>query len=192
MCHDGQREGDAFRRGLWRVLDLQDPRLGLAQKRRAREQAAGMAVGPAAQQQQVEHGQPHAVPRREDADEGLFVLIGEFLRIVEVLDVDWEDLWFAELGGDLVQNFRLDQAVVAIFVVERDEALVGVEDLPLVELELGVAVGLLEECLAQDLGQRAARDGDAEDSMAAYRGILGVEDVCAEGGRKLTDALEGV
>ena len=142
-----------------------------------------MAIRPAAEQQQIEHGQPHAVACGKDADEGLLVLVSQFLGIVEILDVDGEDLGLAEFGGDLVQDLCLHKTVVAVFVIKGDEALIRIEYLPLVELDFAFAVCLLQQSLTQDLRERPARHGDAKNSMSAERGILSFQHTEGEGAR---------
>lgn len=81
-------------------------------------------------------------------------------------------------------------------MIEGNAALVGVEDLPLAEVGrvLGSAIGGREQGFGERLGQRASRDGDAEDGRIASEGSpLRVEDVFAEvRGEVLVDVREGV
>jgi len=65
-------------------------------------------------------------------------------------------------------------------MIEGHGALVGVEDLPLVELYLSLAIGFLEKRVRKRLGQGAAGDGNTENLVALERSVLGVENV---GGR---------
>lgn len=192
VLHNGQRQRNALGRRLGRVLDAEHPGVRLAELRVAGEQAASVAVGPAAQQQEVEERELDAVAGGEDGDEGLFVGVGGFLRVVEEGLVDGEDFGRAEGGRDLGEELFLHELVVGVFVGERDAALVGVEDLPLAEVGGGVVVGG-EEGFGEDFGEGAAGDGDAEGVVAGDGFVLGFEDVFAQVGREvLVDVGEGV
>lgn len=114
---DGQGEGDAAGWGLGRVLNRGHPGVGLAQQWVAGKQAAGMAIGTGAEQQEVEDGKLHGIAAREGTHQELLVLVGELLRIVEVLGVDGVDDGPADPLGDAVQQLRLQQAVIAVLVV---------------------------------------------------------------------------
>jgi len=72
-------------------------------------------------------------------------------------DVDGVDGRLSHLRGDLVEELVLQEPVVGVFVVEGHGALVGEEDLPLVELD-GVfwRGGLREEGLREGLREGAA------------------------------------
>lgn len=189
---NGQREGDAPGRGLGRVLDGGDPGVGLAQERVAREQAAGVAVGAGAEQQQVEDGQLDGVAAGERPDQQLLVLVGELLGVVEVLGVDGVDGGRALLGRDPVEQVLLQQAVVAVLVVERDGALVAEEDLPLAPVHaVVVGLGRRQQRRRQRLRQRPARHAHLEGAVARKAGVLALDDVGAQRGRQGVDALEG-
>jgi hypothetical protein len=190
--YDGEGEGDALGWGLGRVGNGQDPGVLFAQEIGAGEQATGVAVGTASKKEQVEERQLDAVACSENADQSLLVLVGQLLHVVEVLDVDGVHLGRAQLGGYLVQELLLHQLVVAVLVVERHGALVGVEDFPLVELHLSIALGLLQERLGERLGQRSARDGDAKDLMTFERRVLRIEDVGAQARGELIHVIERV
>ncbi|TLS28666.1 hypothetical protein PpBr36_00442 [Pyricularia pennisetigena] len=172
----GQGQGDAARRGLGAVLDGGDPGARLAQQLVAGEQAAGVAVGAAAEQQQVEDRELDAVAAGEAADQGLLVAVGQLLRVVEDLGVDGVH---GRLGPlDLVQQLLLEQAIVGVLVVKRHGALVGEEYLPLVPAHRGLAGRRGgEEGLRQGLGEGAARDGDLEDIVSCYAGVLALDDI---------------
>lgn len=158
----------------------------------SREQTAGMSIGPAAQQQQIEDGQLDAIPRGEAVHEELLVLIGQLLDVIQLRDVDGVHDGLAHVGGDLVEQLGLQEAVVGVGVVEGHGALVGEEDLPLVELDrVFGGAGRGQERLGQGLGQRAARHGDLEDLMSLNAGILTLHYVCSQTGREGVDGREG-
>lgn len=123
----------------------------------AREQRARMPIWSTAKQDEVEDGQLDGVALGEVADEELLVLVCHFLDVIEVRDIDGVDGGGAELGGDLVEEFRFQQRVVAVGVVEGHGALVGEEDLPFREVDGVVGGGGGgEERGGEGLGERAA------------------------------------
>nr|POE77455.1 upf0656 protein [Quercus suber] len=195
VADDGQAQADALGRGFGGVGDGQDPGVGLAQGGVVGEQRAGVAVGPAAQQDEVEERQLDGVARGEDGHQLLLVLVRQLLHVVQVLRVDGEDLGRGGAGGDLVQQFFLHQLVVRVLMIERHAALIGVEDLPLLELDAVVGVlggGRGEEGFGQRLGEGAAGDGDAEDIVTFDGFGLLLEDILAEvGGQIIVDRGEG-
>lgn len=99
-----------------------------------REEGAGVAVGAAAQKDEVEDGEADGVTAGEAADERLFVLVGEFLGIVEVGGVDGMDGGLL-VGGDLVEELGFQEAIVGVGVVEGHGTLVCEEDFPLGEVD---------------------------------------------------------
>lgn len=193
---NGQSEGNALRRGLGRVGLSSNPSVLFAQQVVAREERASVAVGTAAQQDEIEDGKLDAVLAGKLAHQVLLVEIGEFLGVVifDVLLVDGVDDGRAELGGDLGDQLVLQQAVVALLVVEGYGALVGEENVPLGELGdiLGGTIAGGEEGLGQDGGQGTTGDSDAEAIVAGKGGILAAEDVAAQLRRKSVGAGEAV
>lgn len=134
MVDDGEGESDALRGRLGRVVDGSNPGAGLAKQRVAGEERAGVAIGAAAEEEEIEDGQANRVAAGEASDEGLLVLVGEFLKVVQVLSVDCVDSGLLTLG-DLVQKLLLEKGIVGIVVVEGNSALVGEEDLPASEID---------------------------------------------------------
>lgn len=141
-----------------------------------------MAVGPAAEEHEVENRELDAVLGGEDAHQLLLVQVGELLGIIvtDVVGVDAVDFGGAHLRGDLADQLVLQQTEVAVGMVEGHGPLVGEEDVPLGELR-GVfergAVADSQEGLGQDGWQGATRDGQAEASMAVQGMVLAAEDV---------------
>lgn len=192
---DGQAEGDALRWGLGRVGNAQAPGVRLAQQGVLGEERAGVAVGAAAQQDEVKQRQLDRVAGGKGGDEELFVLVGAFLGVVEVLLVNGVDFGLAQLlRGDLGQQLVLEQLVVAVLVVQRHAALVGKEYLPLAEVGRvgGAAVALGQQGLRQRFGQRATRHGHAEGRMPLNGAVLLGEHVLAECGCELGHRREAV
>lgn len=192
---DGQAQGDALWRGLGRVGDAEDPGVGFAQQRVLGEEGAGVAVGAAAEEHEVEEGQLDRVAGSKDGDERLFVLVGALLGVVEVFFLDGVDLGRAELSlVNLVQQLVLEQSVVAVLVVQRHAALVGEEDFPLVEVDRvgGAAVAFGQQCLGERLGQRTTRDSDSKGAVTLDSGLLLGEDVLAQGGSQFGNAGKAV
>lgn len=72
----GQGQCDALGRRLGAVLDGGNPGGSLAQEFVAGEQRAGVAIGAAAEQQEVEDGQTDRITAGKRADEDLLVVIG--------------------------------------------------------------------------------------------------------------------
>lgn len=154
---DGQRQGDSLGGRLGRVLDGGDPGVGLAEQLVAGEEGAGVAVGPAAEQQQVKDGQADRVARGEAGDERLLVLVGELLDVAEVLRVDGVHGGGLLVRGQLVEQLGLDQGVVGLGVVQRHRALVGEEDFPLGKVDrVFGARGGSQQRRGERLGQRAS------------------------------------
>lgn len=179
-----QGKGDALRRGLGRVCLRRNPSILLAKQGMAREERAGVAIGAAAQEDEIEGGQLDAVLGGKLAHQILLIEICEFLRIVilNVLLVDGVDDRCAELERDLGDELVVQQTVVAILMVERYGALVGEEDVPLGELG-GIfreAIAGGEEGFGQDGRQGAAGDGEAEGAVPGKSGILAAEDVASQ------------
>lgn len=102
---DGQTQGDTLRWGLGRVGDAEDPSVGFAEKGVLGEERAGVAIGAAAEENEIEEGKLDRVAGGEDGNELLFVLVGALLSIVKVFLLDGVDLGLAELFlVDLVQQ----------------------------------------------------------------------------------------
>lgn len=68
VCNDGKGQGDSLRRRLGRIFNWCDPGVGFAQQLVVGEEGAGVAVGSAAEQEEVEDGQAHRVARSKAAD----------------------------------------------------------------------------------------------------------------------------
>lgn len=155
----------------------------------AGEEGASVAVGAAAQEDQVEHRDLDAVASSKSLDKRLLVLVGQFLNVIEVLGVDGVDGRLAHFGGDLVEQLGLEEAVVAVLMVEGNGALVGKEDVPFGKVDSAFAGG--DEGLGENLGERTARDGDAEGVVALKGLVLGVDDVDAQALCELVVVREG-
>lgn len=190
---DGQRQGDSLGGRLGRVLDGGDPGVGLAEQLVAGEEGAGVAVGPAAEQQQVKDGQADRVAGGEAGDERLLVLVGELLDVAEVLRVDCVHGGGLLVRGQLVEQLGLDQGVVGVLVVQRHRALVGEEDFPLGEVDrVFGAGGGRQQGRGERLGQRASRHGHLEDAVSLNTGVLALDYVCAQSLCEGIGAREGV
>lgn len=188
---DGEGQRDALRGRLGGVLDGCDPGVGLAQQRMSGEERAGMSVGSAAEEEQVEDGQADRVAGGEAAHERLLVLISQNLRVAEVLDIDRVDGRALALRK-LVEKLRLEEGVVGIGVVEGHGALVSEEDLPLGEVNHIVrAGGRGQEGGGEGLGEGPAGDSDLEDAVAGDACVLALDYVRAQGGCEGLDAGEG-
>ena len=192
MGNHRQSQRNSLGGRLRRIRNGRNPRIGLPQQFMFGEQAAGMAIRSATQQQQVEDGQTHGIPRRKAPHERLLVLVGELLDVVEVLLVNGVDGGLG-VAGDLVEEFRLEEGVVGVFVVEGHGALVGEEDFPFGEVDdVFGAGGRRQQSGGEGFGQGAAGDGDLEGVVALDACLLGLDDVGAEGGGEGVDAGEGV
>lgn len=179
-----QGKSDALRRGLGGVCLSSNPSVLLAEQSVAREERAGVTIGAAAQEDEIEGGQLDTVLGGKLAHQILLVEVCQFLRVViaNVLLVDGVDDRGAELGGDLGDELVVQQAVVAVLVVEWYCALVGEEDVPLGELG-GIFRGAIaggEEGFCQNGGQGATGDGEAEGTVPGESGVLAAEDVASQ------------
>lgn len=192
VVDDREGKGDALRGRLGGVVDGRDPGAGLAEEGVAGEERAGMAVRAAAEEEEVEDGQADRVAGGEAGDEGLLVLVGELLEVIEVGDVDGVDFGLL-VGGELVEQLGLEEGVVGVGVVEGHGALVGEEDFPAGEVDLVVGPGGGgKERLGERLGERAAGHGDLEGAVAGEAGVLSLNNVEAEGRCEGVDAGESV
>lgn len=160
------------------------------------KERARVSVGSTAEEDEIEEGQFDGVALGEDGNESLLVLIGAFLRIVETLLVNGEDFGPAQCLGDVVEEIFLHESVVGVFVVERDDAFVGVENFPLgkVGSVFGSAIGRREEGFGESFGERTSGDGYAKGSVVTAEGfVLGFEDVLSQvRSQVLVDVGEGV
>ena len=191
------REGkrDTAGRGLGRVSDVRDPAVLLREELVAREERGGVAVGADAEEDEVKDGEARRVLLRELPDELFLVRVRELLDIAEQLRVDRVDV----LGKD--GHLRVERGqgkvVVRVGVVERDDALVCIEDVP-VEAKLlllwkgrfeyqergcsplsPLYTWLSDEC-GESLGKRSSRNSDGKLSMLIDRFSLSLENVLRE------------
>jgi len=151
VVNHGEGEGDALGRRLGRIFDGSDPGVDLAEKLMTREERAGMSIGSASEEEEVEDGQTNRVAAGEASNEGLLVLVGKLLNVVQVLGVDGVDGRLLVLG-DLVQELLFQKSIIGVFVVERHGTLVGEKDFPACEIDEVVGAGRggqegLGECL---------------------------------------------
>ncbi len=128
VVDNGKGECDAAGRGLGRVLDVGDPAVLLREERVAGEERGGVAVGADAEEDEVKDGETRRLLLRELPDELFLVRVCELLEVVEQVGVDGVDV-LARDGHLRVERAR-GEVVVRVGVVERNDALVGVEDVP--------------------------------------------------------------
>lgn len=133
---NGQGQRDALGWWLGAILDGGDPGGGLAQEFVAGKQRAGVTVGAATKQQEVEDGQADRVTARKGADQDLLIVIGDLKGLfVKLVLVDGIDLRLAGTCRNLVEQLLLQEAEVGVFVIQGHNTLVGEEDLPLIPLD---------------------------------------------------------
>ena len=96
------------------------------EERVAREERRGVAVGPDAEQDDVEDRAARGVLNRELADELRLARFREVLEVIRELGVDRVDRQRRAIRGELPEEFARAERVVRVFVVERHDALVGV------------------------------------------------------------------
>lgn len=137
------------------------------------EQAASVAIRTASQQDEIENGRLDRVLGRKLFHELLLIVIGELLGIMEERFFDGNDRRLAFGLGDLGEELLLEQAVVGVFVVEGNSALVGEEDLPLVPVDFGIVDKFVG---GEGCGERASGYGDAKDVVTGEGGVLVVDD----------------
>lgn len=155
------------------------------------EERARVSVWATSEKHKVEDGELNGVFGCKGADEGLFVLVGEFLGVAccEDFGVNLVDVGGTEGFGNEIEEFLLEGEVIGVGVVCGDGALVGKEDFPGVELEAGVGG---QRGVREVVWEGTARNGDTEGFVTAESGILGVDDGGCEGGRELLGAGERV
>ena len=128
MVDDRERERDTAGRGLGRVLDIRDPAVLLGEELVAREERSGVAVRADAEEDEVKDREARRVLLCKLPDELFLVRVRELFEVTEQLCVDRVDV----LGRN--RNLRVEQAlgevVVRVGVVERHNALVRIEDVP--------------------------------------------------------------
>jgi hypothetical protein len=129
-CMVDHRVGERHAAGgrLGRVLDVRHPAVALRQKLMAREERGRVAIGADAEQNKVKDGKARRVLLGKFADQLLLVGICELFQVVLERYVDrvyvgWRDGHF---GVERV----LRELVVGIYVIERDNAFVGIKDVP--------------------------------------------------------------
>lgn len=127
--HNWVGDSDAFCGRLGAVLDGCDPAVLLSEKLVAGKETAGVAVWAHAEEDEVEDGIPDALLACKCLDKLLLVGVREFLGVVEERLVNGVDLGSLELGN-LGEELLVAEVVVAVLVVQGDEALIGKEDLP--------------------------------------------------------------
>ena len=191
----GEGERDAAGRGLRRVVDVRDPAVLLREERVAGEERGGVAVGADAEEDEVKDGEARRLLLRELPDELLLVRVRELLEVVELVRVDRVDV----LGGNghLRVERALGEEVVRVGVVERDDTLVGVEDVPVETMLMWLWKGLLgyqreghsplvplharlSDERGKGLCKRSTRNGDGEPAALVNRFPLGLENVLRE------------
>lgn len=191
MVDDGQGEGDALRGWLGGVVDGGDPSISLAEELVAGEQGASVTIGAAAEEKEIENRETDRVTGGETGDEGLFVLVGQLLEVVEVGDVDGMDLGLF-VGGKLIEQFSLKESIVGVGVVEGNGALVGEKNLPLGEVDDVVGTGgWAEKSLGEGFGEGAARDSNFEGTVAGDASVLALDHIGAKGRGESVNAGEG-
>jgi hypothetical protein len=140
MVKHGVRESQPSRWRFRAVGDVRHPSVVLGQERVAWEEGARVAVRADTEQDEVEGGETGRVLGRELADELLLVGVCDILERVlgvhERLGRGWVDeLWVDSVdvflwNGDFGPEVGRAERVVGVLVVEGDDALVRVVDLP--------------------------------------------------------------
>mmetsp|Transcript_24090 Transcript_24090/g.57368 ORF Transcript_24090/g.57368 Transcript_24090/m.57368 type:complete len:322 (-) Transcript_24090:166-1131(-) len=164
-----QREGDALRRGLWRVRDRQHPTLvRCPQQGVVREQRADVPVGTEAEEEQVE-GRKLAPPREHhlwERLERLVVVAGRSLRhacpaiaqrLVYGMNLAVRDGHFGEQSCSC-------SSIVALRVAMWDAAFVNPKQVPLVPL---YAISVKHSC--KHLNKRASSNPNGKSSPGCDR-----------------------
>jgi len=100
------------------------------------EETAGMAIRTAAEEQEVKDRKFNAVLGGKCPHQFLLVLVRHFLRviIVNISHVDGMDLRYPQLRGNPVEKFSFDEAIIAVFMIERYNALVSKKNIPMREV----------------------------------------------------------
>ncbi|KAI6766653.1 hypothetical protein HG531_011875 [Fusarium graminearum] len=180
VVNHGEGESDALGGRLGGILDRSDPGVDLAEQLVAREERAGMSVGSASEKEEVEDGQTNRIAAGEASNKSLLVLVGKFLRVVQVLGVDGMNGRLLILG-ELVQKLLLQKSIVGVFVVERYGTLVSEKDFPTCEIDDIVGTGRGgQEGLGECLGQRTTRDANLESTVSSNTGSLALNNVRAQ------------
>jgi hypothetical protein len=177
VVDDWKSEGDALGRRLRGVFNGSNPGVDFTEQFMAREKRAGVSVGSAAEEEEVEDRQTDRVAAGEAGNECLLVLVGKFLQVVQVFCVDGVHGGLLVLG-DLVQKFLLEKGIVGVFVVEGHSALICKEDFPALEIDdiVGARRGG-QEGLGERLGERTTRYTHFESAVPGDAGSLALDNI---------------
>lgn len=195
MVDNGEGECDAFRRRLGGVFDVRDPAVVFGEELMARKERRGVAVGADAEEDEVKDGKTRRVLLREFVDELLLVRVGELLEVVRERVIDGVDV--VARDGDLGEELVRAEEMIGVGVVERHDALIGVEDLPAIWSDDGPRyinatyipfipfhTGSVDERVKL-LGEGAAGESDGELALLFDRLFLRLDDEVGKGVAKL-------
>jgi hypothetical protein len=145
----------------------------------AGEKTAGVAVRTTAQQDEIKDRHPDAVLGRKGSHESFLVLVRQLLCVVQILDIDGMHSGDAGGGGNVIEQILLQQAIVAIVVIEGNGSFIGEENLPFAKVEFPLlgAIAFVEKRLGQSSWKGASRNCDPELIVATERIFLAFENV---------------
>jgi hypothetical protein len=199
------REGDPARRRLGRVFHPGHPAILLGEERVPREQRRGVPVRTKTEEDQVKDGEARGVCGGKLLDKLLLVRIGEVVEVVEQGNVQRVNVfgWDRNFG----EKLRHAKMVIAVLIVERDGALVSVEDVPTMRCAIEVRLcldkgediedrplvpfdaGLVDKPV-ELLGQRASGNGNGKVALLFNRLFLCPDNECREGVDELVGRWE--
>jgi hypothetical protein len=157
----------------------------------AGEERGGVAVGADAEEDEVKYGEARRGLLCELSNELLLVCVCELLEVVEQIRVDRVDVLARD--GHLRVERACGEGVVRVGVVERNDALVGIEYVPAEIIGKGYSnterggcsplvplYARLSDERGKRLWKRSSRNGDSEPAALVDRFLLGLENVLSE------------
>ena len=94
-----------------------------------------MAIRAAPEEEKVEYRNFDAVFRCERSHECLLILVCHFLHVIQVFEIDWVDSRLAHIDWNLVEQFVLQQLVIAVIMIKGYSPFICKENFPLVEVD---------------------------------------------------------
>lgn len=129
VVNDGICQRNSLRWGFRAVGNISHPSVFLCEQFVAGEEGCGVSVGTYTEEDEIEDGETRSVLLSELVDEFFLVRIGELFDIVGKGIIDRVDV--LRRDGDFAEEFGDAEAMVGVFVVERDNALICIVDLPI-------------------------------------------------------------
>lgn len=110
-----------------------------------------MSVWTDTQEDEIKYGETSRIFLCEFTDELFFVGVGKLFEVVEEGGVDCVDVFGWDCG--VAEEFFRCKTVIGVLMVERDAALVGIEDLPIAAMRVQIIPDYLKVPKKQSVSQ---------------------------------------